>query len=128
MPARSSRGHRRAVRVAAPARRAASTTDSAPGGATPGRRAARRAGPTRSPARDSGGRRTLGPSSSLLDELDQRPEARLGVHERNRGAARAGPRCVVEHLAAERLDGVERDPAVVDAVTDVVDAFAALLQ
>ena len=67
------------------------------------------------PGADSGG--------LLLDELDERAERGLRVHERDRRAAAAGARLLVDHAVAVGLHRRERDRAVVDAVADVMDAL-----
>src|SRR5262249_22193570 len=64
---------------------------------------------------------------SLLYELDERSECRLRVHERHGRTARARAGRFVDHLVAVRLDRLERDRAVGDAVTHVMDALALLL-
>src|SRR5262249_31406269 len=61
--------------------------------------------------------------SILLDELDERAERRLRVHEGDRGAAATGPGRIVDHLIATLLDVLQRLRARGDAVADVVDAL-----
>ena len=60
----------------------------------------------------------------LLDELDERAERRLRVHERDRRAAAAGARRLVDDAVAVGLHRFERDRAVVDAVADVMEPLA----
>jgi len=60
----------------------------------------------------------LGPGRGcglLLDELDQRAERGLRVHERDRRAAASGPGLLVNHAVAAGLHRRERLRAVVDA-------------
>ena len=60
----------------------------------------------------------------LLDQLDQRAEGRLGVHEGHRRAPRSRPRRLVDHPAARVLDRPEGGRAIVDPIADVVQPFA----
>ena len=64
----------------------------------------------------------------LLDELDERAERRLRVHERDGRAPAARARSLVDHAVALGLHPLERGRAVVDAVPDVVEALTLLLQ
>src|SRR5438093_7796097 len=66
--------------------------------------------------------------SSLLDELDERPEGGLGVDEGDGGAAGAGAGGLVDDAPAGVLDGLEGGGAVGHAIADVVDALALLLE
>ena len=65
---------------------------------------------------------------TLLDELDQRAEAALGVDEGHGRAAAAGAGRLVDRRGAGGLHRRERRGAVVDAVADVVQALAPLLE
>ena len=60
----------------------------------------------------------------LLDELDERAERRLRVHEGHRRAAGARAWRLVDHPAAGVLHRLQRHGAVVDPVADVVEALA----
>ena len=63
----------------------------------------------------------------LLDELDEGAEAALGVHEGHGRAAAAGAGRLVDGRGARRDHRREGRRAVVDAVADVVQPLAALL-
>src|SRR5690606_21526327 len=66
-------------------------------------------------------------AGSLLDELDQGPEAALGVHEGDRRPPAAGAWLVVDRRRPGGHHRGQRGGAVVDAVADVVQALAALV-
>ena len=63
---------------------------------------------------------------SLLDELDQGPEAALGVDEGDGRTARAGPGCLVDRRRPGGDHRGERGRAVVDPVPDVMEPLALL--
>jgi len=63
----------------------------------------------------------------LLDELDQRAEAAFGVDERDGRPPAAGPWCLVDGRGARVHHRRQRRRAVLDAVADVVEALAPLL-
>src|SRR4051812_41157109 len=78
------------------------------------------------PRRSSGDRRCG--RSVLLDELDERAERRLRVHEGDGRPAAARAGSLVDHAVASGLDPLERLPTVGDPVADVVQALALRLQ
>ena len=67
------------------------------------------------------------PDRRALLELEQHAARARGVHERDAGAVRAGPRRLVHEPNAARLQLGERGRQIVDGQRDVMQPFAAPL-
>ncbi len=66
--------------------------------------------------------------SGLLDQLDERAEGALGVHEGNRRPARAGPGRFVDERPTPVSHGLECRGAILDPVPDVMQPLTPTLE